>query len=214
MHIQDIRNRALFEEVDYLFLKDTLKDYAQPRNKIQQLLKSKGLIRVKKGLYVFGPTAARSPYCKEVLANLIYGPSAISLEYALSFYGLIPERVEEITSITNKRNKSFTTPVGRFTYHYLHPHKYPIGITQIELHNRKVLMATPEKALCDLLILRGPTFENTQMLQSHLVDNLRLEEDRIHQLDLMLLTSIAKRYSHPNINLLLTFLRGENAKNG
>src|SRR5207302_3122946 len=100
MHIQEIRNLAPFEEIDYLFLSGTLKGYAQPRNKIKAFIAHKDLIRVKKGLYVFGPKVARIPYCKELLANLIYGPSAISLEYALSFYGFIPEKVEELTSIT------------------------------------------------------------------------------------------------------------------
>ena len=61
----------------------------------------------KKGLYIFGKSVALQPYSKEVLANLIYGPSAISLSYALSYYGLIPERVHIVTSITNNRIKTF-----------------------------------------------------------------------------------------------------------
>src|SRR5205085_9208942 len=100
------------EEIDYQFLLSLLLEYARPREKISAWLKSGELIRVKKGLYIFGPQVAQGPYSPEVLANLIYGPSAISLNYALSFYGLIPERVTTITSITNKRNKQFSTAVG------------------------------------------------------------------------------------------------------
>src|SRR3989338_5882529 len=126
--IQKLRNASKFEEIDYPFLLQLLREYAQPRDKITWLLKNRILIRVKKGLYIFGPEYARAPYSIEVLANLIYGPSYISMEYALSFHGLIPERVEIVTSVTSKRDKEFATPVGVFRYRYLHPRKYFVGV--------------------------------------------------------------------------------------
>lgn len=93
MNIEMVRKLAEREEIDYQFLLSTLSEYARPRDKISEWLKSGDLIRVKKGLYVFGEHIALTPYSHEILANLIYGPSAISLSYALAFYGLIPERV-------------------------------------------------------------------------------------------------------------------------
>src|SRR3990167_4009219 len=114
MKIEALRKLAGGEEIDYQFLMSALQDYAQPRDKVSQWLKTGELVRVKKGLYVFGKTVAETAYSQEVLANLIYGPSAISLSYALSFYGLIPERVPVITSITNNRIKSFATSIGTF----------------------------------------------------------------------------------------------------
>ena len=114
MKIEILRKLANREEIDYLFLVSALKHYARPREKISQWLKSGDLIRVKKGLYIFAGEAKESLYSLEVLANLIYGPSAISLSYALAFYGMIPERVSTITSITPKRCKKFGTPVGLF----------------------------------------------------------------------------------------------------
>jgi predicted transcriptional regulator of viral defense system len=74
------------------------------------------VVRVKKGLYIFGDEYRIRPFSRESLANLIYGPSIISLESALSFHGLIPERVATVTSVTPKRSKRFTTPVGCFVY--------------------------------------------------------------------------------------------------
>ena len=124
MLIWDIRNQVSGEEIDYIVLKNLLVGYAYPRDKITQLLKSGVLVRVKKGLYIFGHAYAKQPYSKEVLANLIYGPSAISLTYALSYYQLIPEQVVTVTSITPKRTKQFKTPVGNFTYTYLSTSKY------------------------------------------------------------------------------------------
>lgn len=207
MHIQDIRNKALFEEIDYLFLKDTLKEYAEPRSKIRSFLKSKALIRIKKGLYIFGPEAARGPYCKELLANLIYGPSAISLEYALGYYGLIPERVEELTCITTRRNKHFSTPVGRFSYHHLHLRKYPPGIIRTSFPgNRFVLMASKEKALCDMLTLKLEPLENEAELKHYLFEDLRLEENLKENFDVKEITELASYYQNKNVDLLKNVL--------
>lgn len=203
MHIQDIRNKAPFEEIDYPFLKDCLKDYAQPRMKIRSYLQSKDLIKVKKGLYIFGEKAAREPYSKELLANLIYGPSAISLEYALSFHGLIPERLEEITSITSRRNKEYDTPVGRFSYHYLSISRYPIGITQEKImHNRNILIATKEKALCDMLCLKCKPLKTESMLIDYLFEDLRIDDNIMQEIDSTLLEALAKQYKNVNVFLL------------
>ncbi len=101
---------------DYQTLLSALKDYASPRDKISRLLRKNEIVRVKKGLYVFGQTGGKRKYSHEHLANLIYGPSYISLDYALHTYGLIPERVETVTSVTLDRTKSFSTPVGNFSF--------------------------------------------------------------------------------------------------
>lgn len=204
-----LRKRVLNEELDYLLLKDSLKGYEFPRAKITTLLKNKTLIRVKKGLYVFGEAWAKKPMVKEVLANLIYGPSSISLEYALSFYGFIPERVETLTSITNKRDKVFDTPVGRFSYRYLHPDKYPIGITQITLApTHSILMATPEKALADLLLLSPSklSFKERPALEDFLLNDLRIDPAKLFTLDPQLLNAIALAYRNPNVTLLAHFI--------
>ncbi len=204
-----LRKQAVNEEIDYVFLKSALSQYAYPRDKITALLRNGDLIRVKKGLYVFGPDLAQGPYSKETLANLIYGPSAISLEYALAFYGLIPERVDVITSITSKRNKAFDTPIGRFSYRYIHPHKYPVGINQIDLDpTHSILIASPEKALADQLVLTRPTLRigRQQELAQHLFDNLRIPQDALLSLDIMLFKEIALAYQHPLIDLLIVLL--------
>lgn len=209
MHIQEIRSQAPFEEIDYLFLTGALKGYAQPRNKISALLKTKALIRVKKGLYVFGAKVARLPYCKEMLANLIYGPSAISLEYALSFYGFIPERVEELTSITIRRNKNFDTPLGRFSYQHMPVARYSIGITRLEFpNNHFVLFATPAKALCDYLVLKAEPLKSLKNLEIFLLEDMRVEEESLFQLNLVLISELAEHYQHSNVTLLYNYLTG------
>jgi len=94
MAVEQIRRQIPTEEFDYQALSDCLKDYARPRDRISDLIKSGVIVRVKKGLYIFGSDYSRGPYSRELLANLMYGPSYVSLDYALGYYALIPERVE------------------------------------------------------------------------------------------------------------------------
>lgn len=151
MDIWTLRNAVTNDEIHSLALKYLLRDYKKPRDKITKFLKSGQLIQVKRGLYVFGQQYRKRLYNLFTLANQIYGPSALSLEFALAYYGLIPERVDTITSITPKRNTAYNTPVGRFTYRYCHPEKYSVGLTLTETETDEthhVIIATPEKALC------------------------------------------------------------------
>ena len=110
--MKDLRQRIGREEFDYPALMAALSGYANPRDRVTTLLRRGDILRVKKGLYVFGDQLRRRPYSRELLANLVYGPSLVSLDSALSFHGLIPERVEAMTSVTTKRPKAFDTPSG------------------------------------------------------------------------------------------------------
>lgn len=201
MHIQELRAQTPFEEVDYVFLMDRLKEYAQPRQKIRVWLQNKMLLRVKKGIYVFGQSSSRGPYCLEHLANIIYGPSIISLEYALSFYGWIPESVHEVTSVTTGRNKIFNTPVGRFNYRHQSRKYFPYGTTDILIKNRHVLMATPEKALLDLLYFSKPIISSQNEFNEHLFENLRINEEQFENSKLNLY-ELASIFRHPYIRWL------------
>ena len=138
-------------EFDYGFLVSELRraGYIAPAKKIHDMMKSGVLIGVKKGLYALSPSYARGPICKETLANLIYGPSYVSLDSALSYHGLIPERVEAVTSGTTGRSRVFDTPFGAFTYHSLPPVRYAFGVLLETRGTTPFLIASPEKALAD-----------------------------------------------------------------
>lgn len=198
------------EEIDYQFLLSMLAEYAHPRDKISAWLKSGELIRIKKGLYIFGRQSALTPYSPEVLANLIYGPSAISLNYALAFYGLIPERVTTITSITNKRNRAFSTPVGQFTYTYLNPIKYPVEIELAE-HSKQThfLIASPEKALCDHIHLTDKKIKLATLedVDRYLLYDLRMDESALHTFRVGKLKSISKVYEDKRLDLVTSYIK-------
>ncbi|MBD3338817.1 MAG: hypothetical protein GF353_06905 [Candidatus Lokiarchaeota archaeon] len=201
-----IRKSSQIEEIDYNFLKSALANYKHPRVKINEMLKSGKIIRVKKGLYVFGKELADQPFSKETLANLIYGPSYISLEYALAFYGLIPERVEVVTSVTNKRNKSFDTSVGYFSYRYIHPDLYSNGITLHEMDRYHwILIGSKEKALSDMLYF-NEQFDNEADLEKYLLENLRIEPESFVSFNLNKIKKLATLYGY-NVKLFYNVLR-------
>lgn len=213
----DIRKLTPNEEVDYLFMKYALQSYANPRAKITALLRSKELIRVKKGLYILNGKNPRKPYVKETLANLIYGPSYISLEYALAFYGFIPERVEMLTSVTSRKDKLFKTPVGLFSYRYFNPAKYSVGITQIMYDStHPILIATPEKALANKILLASPNLQlkNVSDLEDFLFADLRIPHEKIISLNTELFNKISAVLKNKNVELLNKYLQNLRNKNG
>jgi hypothetical protein len=207
--IEQIRKDISREEFDYQVLMTCLKGYSHPRDKITDLMKKGQIVRVKKGLYIFGHEYRRRPYSREILANLIYGPSYISLEYALSYHGLIPERVESLTSVTTGLSRSFSTPVGLFTYHMLPLSSFQTGMTRIELDDGGAfLIATPEKALVDkIFIENGADMRTLKGLEEYLFENLRIDVDLLGRLDFSQTLSLAERYPSSKLRVLSNLFR-------
>lgn len=203
-----LREKAPGESFDYTFLMDCLSAYKSPRSKVTHLLRSGEIIRVKKGLYIFGPQQRRSLVSLEVLANQIYGPSYVSLEYALAFYGLIPEFVVEVTSVTTKRQKKYETPIGRFSYIPIPVALFSTGFTLLQITDySSALIATPEKAVADLLYLRKLKIKSNSDLEALLFEDLRLDQTGIKRLHIGVLSDILKAGGSPVLSLLINWLR-------
>ena len=201
---RQLRQKIIPEEFDYQALTGFLGSYASPRDKITSLLKHEVIIRIKKGLYIFGADYRQRPYSREILANLIYGPSCVSLEYALHYHGLTPERAETITSVTSKRPKQFFTPVGLFTYNKVPVAGFSIGMQRIELQDGcAFLMASAEKSLADTLHCRRGLRLNTQKeVYRYLIDDLRIQETELSRLNIPLLEELAQAYRSRKVKLL------------
>lgn len=202
--VESLRKAIPSEEFDYQILLDALRDYAHPRGKISDLLAKKVIVRVKKGLYIFGDAYRTKPYSREILANLIYGPSCISLEYALHYHGLTPERSAAVTSVTTKRPKQFQTPLGLFLYKNLPEAGFHVGLQRVErADGRAFLMAGPEKALADKFRSdRGLRIRTQKECRDYLVNSLRIAESDLAELDAGLLEKIAVAYGSKRIHLL------------
>lgn len=193
-----------YEEFDYQTLLDAIQAYARPRMKISGMLAKGDIVRVKKGLYILGESLRRRPFCRELLANLIYGPSYVSLEYALHYHGLIPERVEMLTSVTCGRSRAFETPIGVFSYRMIPMEAFRIGMDRVELDDgRSFLIAIPEKALADRIVAdRGAGISTQKELNSYLLSSLRIDPAGLCQLNPDKIAEIGRLYRSRRVKLL------------
>ena len=205
----DIRSRIQTEIFDYQTLTEALKDLSSPRDKITRLLREGVVVRVKKGLYVFGDKYRRNPYSKELLANLVYGPSYVSLDYALAYHGLIPERVEALTSVTPSRSRRFSTPVGLFIYRQIPARAYEVGMVRVEgEHGQAFLIASPEKALADKIVsVRGAPVANISVMGRFLEEDLRIDAGALRSLSAEKINEFAGRYRSLRLRRLSGYLR-------
>jgi hypothetical protein len=203
----DVREQVRADVLDYQQLVSCLRGYAKPRDRISRMLADGSLLRIRKGLYVFGERYRRAPLSREYLANLIYGPSCISLDYALHRYGLIPERVETVTSVTTGERRHFQTPFGDFTYRPLRPDRYAPGIRLVDEGDTRYLMASPEKALVDK-IWADKSFSPTNLkdFDAYLFEDLRLDEEHVATLDPARLKAICGAFASRKIDMLARHL--------
>ena len=172
--------------------------------KISYMVKKGELLRLKKGLYLLGKDYRNTPIDLISVANQLYTPSYVSFEYALSYYGLIPERVYVVTSATMRLKKVYDTPIGRFTYHPVPPQAYALGVDWLydNVHGGK-LIATPEKALCDKIRSdRSIGRLSQQKLDDYLVHDLRIDTALLGDMDTALISEIAAAYRSSNLRTL------------
>jgi hypothetical protein len=146
----DFRNKIkipLFSRRDIKLLGLKVFDY-----QLSSWQKAGHITKIKNGLYAFSDSTEKIQ--PEEIADLIYAPSYISLEKALSFHGIIPEMVPTITCVSPKATRKFKNSLGYFTYRHVKPSLF-FGYRQQPGGNKSFLLAEPEKALLDLLYLNN-----------------------------------------------------------
>lgn len=182
-----------------------LRDYTNPADYISRMVKKGVLIRLKNGFFVIAEKIQNSPIPFEQIANLLHGPSYISYEWALSYYRMIPEGVYVVTSTSATKSKSYSTPIGTFDYAYLSHHRYAIGIDQKENASGRFLIATPEKALADLVHLKSKGLSSKELIVD-LIEARRIEEDLLKNLNKKQLLEIAENYRSQAVTTLVNSL--------
>ena len=143
--------------------------YAQ----VQRALKTGDVIQIRRGLYHLSRTVFPQLVSVEVLANLIYGPSYVSFESALSYHGWIPEAVRNCTCVTSLRPRSFETIHGLFSYTQIKQSPLMAGVQNVDSGRGAFFIATPLKALADMVAARGLDWTDCRPL----VESLRIEPD-------------------------------------
>lgn len=167
-----------------------LRDYKRPNDKISELINQGHLISLKRGLYCVGHALDLKLPEPLLIANHLYAPSYVSLESALSYWDLIPERVFGVSSVTIKKSKTFNNELGRFSYRHAETPYYSLGIQRVLLSPKQaILMASPEKALCDKVVFSaGVQLRSDKQTHEFLFEDMRLDEDELSKFDLAKMT--------------------------
>jgi len=170
------------QPITHQLLMSLLKDYKRPNDKIAKWLKQGQLISLKRGLYVWDSQNLPELFS---IANVLSAPSYVSAESALSYWGLIPEQTFTVVSMSLNATKNFQNELGNFEYKKLPFPYYSFGIVREKFReNQFALMASPEKALSDkIIITSGILFRSASSAKSYLIENLRIDREELQKLD-------------------------------
>ena len=167
-------------------------DYKAPLQKIMMLERSGELLRIKRGLYVVSPNISGTKISMYLIANHLYPCSYISMQTALREYGLIPEKVYTIKSTAMGRSKNITTDMGEFVYTGCSPDYYPIGVNIKDCNNYSYMIASPEKALCDLVASTpGLNLRYLSDTRAYIEDDMRMDMEAFAQMDTQIIEQCA-----------------------
>lgn len=160
------------------------------RNNLSRWTKRGLLIRLRQGYFTFPEYKGKRDY-NYYFANRIYRPSYISLHTALAFYGMIPESVIQITSVTSLKTASFKNELSEYSYNSVNENlMFGYELKPIE-EERSLQFASPEKALLDLLYLY-PAYRTEKD-----ITDLRLDIDFLHEdLNKLLLLEYTSRFNN------------------
>lgn len=150
----------------------------QAQRQLSDWAQAKKIIQLRRGIYTF-PDLNPHPF---VVANYLVPGSYVSLQIALAYYHLIPEHVAVVTSVTTQRPGKYENKFGRFTYRHINPSLF-FGIEyRLLVNDEYAYVATPEKALLDLVHFR-PQGDSREYIESLRLQNLEiLDIERLHRL--------------------------------
>ena len=148
------------------------------------------IYQLRRGLYSIAPPYQKIKPHPFLIANHLQKASYVSLQSALAFYGLIPEIANTTTSVSTGRPEHLETPLGRFEFRHIKANLL-FGYRTTKLGEQSALVATPEKALLDLIYLQ-PRGNSTAYL-----NGLRLQNTE--QLDLVLLEKQSEKFGTPKM---------------
>lgn len=171
------------------------------RTNITRWVKQRLLLRLRQEWYAF-PDLLKEPDFARFVAERIYRPSYISLHSALSFYGMIPESVVRITSVSTLKTVSFENEFGQYSYQSIKPSCFFGYEPRQTKSGRSFLLAHPEKALLDLLYLY-PQYNTEDE-----IEELRLDEDYMtSELNLERMEEYQRRIGSKALNERVKLLR-------
>ena len=159
-------------------------DLKSAEKKVVWLEKNGYIIRLKRGLYVVNPEHTGKRLSNELIANHLYAPSYVSMSTALRYYGLIPEAVYVNQSMTVKHSRSFQTPIGNYDYKCISRGAFAVGVRTEHVADYAFLIASPEKALCDLIANSSKVnLRYMKDVENYLENDIRMDMEEFMKFD-------------------------------
>ena len=159
-------------------------DLKSSEKKVVWLEKNGYIIRLKRGLYVVNPEYTGKRLSNELIANHLYAPSYVSMSTALRYYGLIPEAVYVNQSMTVKHSRSFQTPIGNYDYKCISRGAFAVGVRTEHVADYAFLIASPEKALCDLIANSSKVnLRYMKDVENYLENDIRMDMEEFMKFD-------------------------------
>lgn len=179
--------------------------YNSPKAKITRMIKANEIIQLKRGIFL---ESDDDKYSLFSLSSVIYGPSYVSFQSAMSYYGLIPEKVPSVTCASYNKNKAkkFHTPVGDFYYYYIPVRAFPYDNLIQEENGQNYIIASPEKALCDSLY-KISEIDTLHQLEELLFEDWRIELADLKNLDYLSLQFLLPLYECSICHLFISWLK-------
>lgn len=173
---------------------------------VKRALASGDIIQIKRGLYYLAPRFQKKSINPYTFSQLIYGPSYISLESALSWHGWIPEAVYGITSVSLKKSKTFKTPIGCYSYIRV-PQKILFNLVKrvTDKNGNIFFMAHPLKALLDYLYIHKKKWGGLIEVSG----DLRIDQQELKKIPPQTLKLLQDNYSNSRIKGFLDILKTE-----
>ena len=148
--LQIVEDEPVFE-TGFLLAGDV--DPADVRRQLSRWVKGRQLLQLRRGLYALAPPYRKVTPHPFLVANRLVRGSYVSLPSALAYHGLIPEHVPVTTSVTTTRPQRRESPFGAFEYHHVSPGAFGGYRREALGADQEALVATPAKALADLVRL-------------------------------------------------------------
>ena len=177
------------------------------RIQLSRWVKAGKIYQLRRGLYSIAPPYQKKQPHPFLVANHLQKASYVSLQSALSFYGLIPEVVNITTSVSTGRPERLETPLGIFEFRHIKP-ELLFGYRMVELGEQSAFVATPEKALLDLIYLQAGSDSAAYLKELRLQNTENLDKD--------LLRKQSEKFNTPKLQNavkgILQLMSGESAE--
>jgi hypothetical protein len=171
---------------------------------VKRAISSGEIIHIRRGLYCLSPKYQRRKINLNTLAQLVYGPSYVSLESALSWHGWIPEAVYTLTSVSSGKSKEFKTPLGTFSYRHVPQKILYEGVDRLtDDGGGGFMMASPLKALADYVYANRKDWKGLKPLS----ESLRIEPEEFESVTSGDIDILMENYTSRRVNKFLEGLR-------